>query len=257
MPHQTGQNRVSLKFGIIWSILLEFCYAPPLIADLIMASSFEHFQQIGLRYGHSTVTITNLLEGNMTTTDYAIILGPTLGALIGVGVSHWLTLSSERRRESSNKEREAREKKLEVFRTLMATRASTTDWNHVIALNRIDLEFYGDDPSDSDVTESWKMYHSHLKSPQNNWNPDQWDRWEERRGQLFLELLHLMARSLGYNFDRSHLQGSGYSPNIHGLIDNQNAAIRRGVLEVLAGERSVPIHAPSPPSNNTSMNEST
>ncbi len=37
--------------------------------------------------------------------------------------------------------KEIRERKLSVFKTLMAIRAYNVSWEHVEALNRIDLEF--------------------------------------------------------------------------------------------------------------------
>jgi len=37
--------------------------------------------------------------------------------------------------------KETRQRKLDIFKTLMATRSDTLSWDHVVALNTIDLEF--------------------------------------------------------------------------------------------------------------------
>jgi len=45
-------------------------------------------------------------------------------------------------------------KKMDIFRTLMATRATPLDREHVKALNMINIEFY----HDKDVIDAWKQF---------------------------------------------------------------------------------------------------
>ncbi|MCH8041014.1 MAG: hypothetical protein IH977_11825 [Nitrospinae bacterium] len=70
------------------------------------------------------------MENHMTLANWLIIAAILLGPLIAVQVTRYL-----------DNKKEVRERKLSVFKTLMATRAYVVSWDHVVALNRIDLEF--------------------------------------------------------------------------------------------------------------------
>ena len=68
--------------------------------------------------------------------------------------------------------KEARERRLWIFKTLMATRATTLSPHHIEALNRIDLEFDGKSLGDREVIDAWKAYLDLLgdmKVPQEQW----------------------------------------------------------------------------------------
>jgi len=49
--------------------------------------------------------------------------------------------------------KEIRARKMQIFRTLMATRATRLDAKHIEALNMIDIEFFKNEK----VTEKWKL----------------------------------------------------------------------------------------------------
>lgn len=51
--------------------------------------------------------------------------------------------------------REKRERRTHVFKTLMATRATRLSADHVVALNMIDVEFYGNKTEDKAVIRAW------------------------------------------------------------------------------------------------------
>ncbi|EOK5802039.1 DUF6680 family protein [Photobacterium sp. DNB22_13_2] len=141
---------------------------------------------------------------------------------------------------------ERKRRKLQLFHTLMETRATRLAGNHVSALNMIDLEFYGkslfgkrwQSAADKKVTNAWKIYNDHL----NNSVPDErLDAWIERGNDLFTSLLYAMAQSLGYDFDEVQLKRDCYSPIAHGRVENEQTKIREGVLAVLEGKRSLPM----------------
>lgn len=177
---------------------------------------------------------------NFTTLDLLHISTMMFGPALAVGLGFFLNNFRAKRIET-------REKKVEILRVLMTTRADTTSMPHVNALNQIDLAFHENNPKDKAVTESWKIYLDHLRKPNANWRADQWDRWGEQKVELLLDLMHTMAKNLGYSFDRSHLKTTGYLPTVYESIENENAAIRRGVIEVLGGSRSIPMHVGPPP----------
>ncbi|WP_373426698.1 DUF6680 family protein [Neorhizobium galegae] len=68
----------------------------------------------------------------MSTSDWMIILATLAGPILAIQVQKFL----ERGRENRNR-------RLQIFRTLMATRAASVSPAHVEALNSIALEFYG------------------------------------------------------------------------------------------------------------------
>jgi hypothetical protein len=138
--------------------------------------------------------------------------------------------------------REVRDRKLQVFKTLMATRSYMVSWDHVVALNRIDLEFNGRNRKEKAVIEAWRAYLDLLGD--RNLSPEQWG---GKRIDLMVELLHKMGQVLDYDFDKTHIKNSSYSPKAHGNIEEQQEAIRRGLIELLDGKRAVPMYVIDPP----------
>ena len=86
----------------------------------------------------------------MTSTDILTITAIILGPILAVQAEKFL----ERKREQKNR-------RLSVFKTLMATRGSVLSTAHVEALNRIDLEF-SEDKKFKKVITSWKEYFDNL-----------------------------------------------------------------------------------------------
>ena len=120
--------------------------------------------------------------------------------------------------------RERHERKLDVFRTLMAHRAAGLSPAHVEALNRIDIEFRGN----RKVTAAWKSYIDHLND--HSLTPETWG---ARKEDLLTDLLSEMARALNYDFDRVHIKRAAYYPQGYGDIDQDQLAIRKGLAAVL------------------------
>jgi len=161
----------------------------------------------------------------MTIADWLMIAAVLLGPIIAVRLTRYL-----------DNKKEERERKLQVFKTLMATRAYTVSWDHVVALNRIDLEFNGKIKKEKDVIEAWKAYLDLL-----NEKGMSSEQWAIKRVELLVELLHTMARVLDYDFDKTHIKNSSYSPVAHGTIEEEQQALRAGLIEVLAGKRPLPM----------------
>jgi len=160
----------------------------------------------------------------MTIADWLMIAAVLFGPLIAVQLTRYL-----------DTKKEVRERKLWIFKTLMATRASALSPHHVEALNRIDLEF--NSKYEREVIEAWKAYLDLLgdtKIPQ--------EQWSLRRVDLLVELLHKMARVLDYEFDRTHIKNSSYYPRGYGELEEDQTAIRRGVKELIEGRRVIPMY---------------
>jgi hypothetical protein len=161
----------------------------------------------------------------MTISDVVMILAVLAGPIIAVQLTRYL-----------DSKREVRERKLQIFKTLMATRSYNISWDHVMTLNRIDLEFDKKNTKENAVIEAWKAYLDLLG--EKNITGEQWG---VKRIDLFVELLHKMAVVLGYDFDKTHIKNSSYSPRAHGDIDDELRAIRKGLIEVLDGKRDLPM----------------
>lgn len=161
----------------------------------------------------------------MTIADWLMITAVFLGPIVAVRLTRYL-----------DDKKEVRARKLDIFKTLMATRAYNLSWTHVEALNRIDLEFDKDHKKENEVIEAWKEY---LDLLGNTAIPI--EQWGVKRVDLLVELLHKMARVLDYDFDKTHIKNSSYSPRVHGETEVQQNALRKGLIEVLEGKRPIPM----------------
>lgn len=161
----------------------------------------------------------------MTLTEILMITATAISPLIAVQVT--------RRLDDRN---EARGRKLHVFKTLMATRAYILSPAHVEALNRIDLEFSRRKPKEKVVLEIWQQYLDHLSSPQVE-GPS----WALKRIDLLVDLLYAMGTLLDYDFSKTQIKNGIYAPTAHSQTEEERDRLRRLVLEVLEGNRDLPM----------------
>lgn len=132
---------------------------------------------------------------------------------------------------------EQKQRKLGVFKILLATRANTTSLEHVQSLNMIDIEFY----NEKSIRDFWNIYRDHLNSYPQNQDKAAQDRWEEKRVDYLTDLLYAMSQFFGYDFDKVILKKGAYSPVAHGIINLEQAIIRKGFVEILAGEKPIKV----------------
>ncbi len=160
----------------------------------------------------------------------AILLAP----LIAIQVSQWLS----RRREAENR-------KMEIFRNLMATRTTGLSPIHVEALNKIDIEFSQNDEKTKAVFEAWKEYRDHLNSAADikAENEQGWKNWGARKEDLLAELLQKMSVRMGYNFDKVDIKRGHYYPKGYGDIETEQMIIRQGLANIFQRKEMFPIIA--------------
>lgn len=143
--------------------------------------------------------------------------------------------------------REEKRRKIQVFTTLMATRATPLSPVHVEALNRIDIEFY----KDKEVINAWKALLDSFESYPKDINDKDYQRRVEASNEKSLEmrvkLLYVMANALDYEFDEVHLKKGAYWPQWHGWIETEQNVIRSGLAQVFAGKSSFPIYVVNQP----------
>jgi len=167
----------------------------------------------------------------LITTILAIVVGP----IAAVIVTRW-----------GDNQRDARRRKTEVLSTLMRTRPMRLSYEHVGALNLIQLEFYGIEP----IQTAYSSYRAHLnqeypkeEGPQHTFN--------EERGDRFIELLHQIAKHLGYGFDKRDLEKLSYGPQGWENDENTIRMLRAMSMDLLMGKQSlnVVMRTPPPPSD--------
>lgn len=133
---------------------------------------------------------------------------------------------------------EARNQKMWIFSTLMATRGATLAADHVRALNMIDLSFNGGRSnrrrrSETEVLEAWREYLDHLNS---SFEADS-VRWVEKKQELLVLLLSTMAADLDLRYDRLLLRDGAYIPRGHTDLENDQNMARQLIIKVLSGEQ--------------------
>lgn len=166
----------------------------------------------------------------MNIAEGLLILAALAGPVLAVQAQKWI----ERALETRNRRRS-------LFYSLMATRAARVSFEHVRALNGIDIEFR--ERKDRDVIEKWRIYLDHLNK--SNVSDAEIKAWGERGEDLFIDVLYAMSHSLGYDFDRVHLKRGVYSPRAHGEEELAQQSIRNSLGAILSGAKPFPIKVTS------------
>ena len=160
----------------------------------------------------------------------AVILGPILAVQAQKMIEAW-----------KNK----REKRITVFRVLMATRGTPISPSHVEALNLIDIEFAGKSRNEKSVRDAWKLYLDHLSECPNDYQDPAYqaklDAWTTKTKELLVDMLYAMSLILGYSFDKVQLKKGAYTPKGFADLEFEQFLLRRGVLDVLYGKRGIPV----------------
>ncbi|TBA26008.1 DUF6680 family protein [Rhizobium ruizarguesonis] len=165
--------------------------------------------------------------------NFAVVAATLMGPILAVQAQRLVDLA-----------REKRNRRVTIFRTLMATRASSLSPDHVEALNAIPIEFYGKSRVFKEVVEAWRMLLDHLGKEQTNM-----DLWVQRRQTLFVDLLLKLSAAVGYEFSRLELEREVYSPVGHSIVQGEQEVIRKGLYKLFAGETSLPLDIKSFPAD--------
>jgi hypothetical protein len=153
------------------------------------------------------------VETKDTLTILAIIVGPILAVLITRYVDE----------VGATKAR-----KLDIFRTLMRTRKMPIHFDHVAALNMVEIDFFQDEK----VIKSWKEYLTNLSTHD-----------FDKREKLLTALLSEIARNLKIKIQQLDILEGNYIPQ--GWVDDDQRLreLRQLSLEVLSGRTPISIRA--------------
>lgn len=158
----------------------------------------------------------------MTNAEWLTIIAILVGPLIALHIQKWI-----------ENYKEEKDRKLNIFKTLMTTRGAKVSFEHVRALNMIDIEFN----KHKAVSNAWKCYLDILYSPQEN----NMGLWVIERDKLFIDLLDKMGEAVGYQFDKVHLSKSIYTPKAHGEEEEYQYWLREQFKKIFSGEQSISI----------------
>lgn len=186
----------------------------------------------------------------------AILVGPFLGIFVYGQIE-------ERKK--------AYQRKLDVFKTLMATRAALLTPEHVYALNRIDIEFTESGADEKAVRDAWTAYHDHLSGgPQPPQLPppnadqatrDQYqtdyqqhqtrlENWAKDGQTRLAALLLAMGKLFKYDFNETQIKKAAYRPQRHDDIENAQLHLLTMAGQVFGGKYPLLMHVsnwPAPP----------
>jgi hypothetical protein len=139
-----------------------------------------------------------------------------------------------------NNRKEIKARKMQVFRTLMMTRANRLSYVHVEALNMIDIEF----SDNQKIKNAWKLLLDNFENfPRDDKAIDFQNRLNlsiAKSEDLFTDMLYEMSQYLGYSFDKVHIKRGAYCPIGHGRLENDQAIIRESLVKILSGQSPVP-----------------
>ncbi len=172
-------------------------------------------------------------EWKIRITDIIMMIAIVIGPIIAVQITEYL-----------RHKKDSRDRKVHIFRTLMATRSATLAPEHIQALNLVDLEFHSSDTQDKRVLDAGRLYMDHL-----NDHAYPKETWQTRRVELLVELLYEMSTTLGYHFDKVQIKAGSYYPSGYSDIENEQQQIRKLLLDILKGDKKLPMIAevyPSP-----------
>lgn len=160
----------------------------------------------------------------------SLILGLTLiaivvGPIAAVKVTRW-----------GDGRREIRKRKHDVLTTLMRTRPARLSFEHVGALNLIQLEFH--ESKTVQVAYGRYMEILYQEAPK---EPDAGKRFGEERNDRFIELLQQIAQDLDYLFDKKDLEKLSYGPQ--GWENDESAIrmMRAMAMDVMNGRQSLSV----------------
>ena len=120
----------------------------------------------------------------------------------------------------------------------------------------IDIVFFGSaifgirrrSRSEQAVLDAWKEYHDNL-SEGAEWPEAQQQAHYVRRTEIFLNLLYAMSQDVGFSFDRVQLKRGAYTPVAHEELESEQRALRKAVINTLAGDSPLKMQVVSLPLN--------
>jgi uncharacterized protein DUF6680 len=160
----------------------------------------------------------------------AAILATLLSGAIGAIVGSVITLRKQKQLADENN---ARERKMNIFRVLMATRSFILRFRleHVSVLNTIAIEFGGHEK----VMTALSAYLFEMNSS------DKGEELWRRREEKFFDLLCEISKAIGYKHDKEYLRNTSYAPSGYGDEAEDWFKVRKWLTEIAEGKKPIPV----------------
>jgi hypothetical protein len=152
---------------------------------------------------------------------WAVVLATATGPVAAVLITFW-------REKRAN----LRARRLEIFRTLMATRQIPISLQHVNSLNLIEVDFYGCE----NVQKEWVAYKAHLFAP-----VAEDDAWRDKKERILANMLCQMAQTLRYNITAMDIFKGGYAPKGWTHMQRRLLEALEYVYDLAANKKTVPM----------------
>ncbi len=134
----------------------------------------------------------------------AIVIGPVLALLT---------------QRALDRLREHKNRRVQLYLTLMSTRAVGLSPAHVQALNSIDTVFGG--RGDQKIRDAWQKVLEHLATDPAT------ERWGERLLDLKTDLYQAIGSAVGYNYGIDYLKTRVYAPRAYVDMEQEQIHIRQ------------------------------
>jgi hypothetical protein len=161
---------------------------------------------------------------------WAIVFATLFGPIFAVLISLW----RERRTALYNR-------RLQVFRTLMATRKVGVSAEHVTALNMVEVDFY----KCATVESAWQHYKTHLDVHTDTPAADA--AWMEERETRLAKLLCAIGAVLDFKIPAIEIFKGGYAPKGWMIREGRQMAALEYLNALSSGTKAVPVEITSPP----------
>lgn len=187
----------------------------------------------------------------MTIADWLLITVTLLSPFLAVQAQKWI-----------EEFRDYRQQKIKIFYALMQTRAHRLSFEHVQALNTIELAFRRSSKSEKTVREKWSSYLGQMEVAPREEDRDKftdaqlnavWSTWEQKRQDLFVELLRAIGDDVGHIFSGQSILRGIYSPVAHGKLEQDQEIIRKGLASLLSGNHPIKMSISDFPVNEAAM----
>lgn len=172
----------------------------------------------------------------------AILVGlvAAAAAIAGPMIAVWITRRSDERKEVAAR-------RADIFRTLMRTRKLPIHYEHVGALNLIEIEF----AQDKQVISAWKAYLGKLGERISDDTPQQVvDEVLRQRQTLLTKLIFEIAQTLKIKVEQLDILEGNYIPQGWSDEENEQRMVRRALIDVLGARRAVLIQPYNPAAGN-------
>ena len=158
-----------------------------------------------------------------TVTIIALLAGPVVAILTQLGFQYFNKI---------------RDQKLWVYAQLISNRATWASVDFVRSMNVVDVVFY----KNAAIREKRTKLMAHIRKTTGKDGVLQPVDWDTAR-DIFAEMMDLMGKELGYEFEHTEIKDSAYYPVAHEKMDRLAIELREKAMDVLEARRAIPVVA--------------